>query len=60
MSVQFVNSDSITHNPTANDGSWTSGNIAPSGQNVVNFPNAGNFAYHCAIHPNMVATVTVN
>ena len=57
-SVTWTNNDSTTHTSTANGGAWSSGSIAPGGQFSRTFPSAGVFAYHCAIHPGMVGTVT--
>jgi plastocyanin len=49
----------ITHNITADDGSFTSG-LLPAGQSFrVPFSAAGTYAYHCSIHPTMKGTVTV-
>ena len=58
--VQWLNNDTTTHMPAANDGSWTAGNVAPGGTFNQAFPTAGTYGYHCAIHPNMVGTITVN
>jgi plastocyanin len=57
-SVTWINNDSTTHTSTADGGAWNSGSIAPGGQFSRTFPSAGVFAYHCAIHPGMVGTVT--
>lgn len=57
--VTWTNNDTTTHTSTANNGAWNSGNIAPGGKFSATFPSAGSFTYHCAIHPGMVGTVTV-
>ena len=59
QSVTWTNNDSTAHTSTGNDGSWNSGAIAPGASFSQMFPNAGTFAYHCAIHPGMVGTVAV-
>ena len=59
QSVTWTNSDGTTHDVVANDGSFTTGNLAPSGSGTITFQTAGAYSYHCAIHPNMVAAVTV-
>ena len=58
-SVTWTNNDSITHTSTADGGAWSSGSIAPGGKFTATFSTAGSFKYHCAIHPGMVGTVTV-
>lgn len=55
----FVNNDNTTHTSAADGGAWNSGNIAPGASFSQTFQTAGSFTYHCAIHPNMVGTVTV-
>jgi plastocyanin len=66
--VQWVNNDQgggvyggtgTTHNITADDGGFTSGNIAPGGTFERTYTVAGSYAYHCSIHPTMKGTVTV-
>jgi len=59
-SINWVNNDSIAHTATANNGTtFNSGTIAPGGSFKATFSAAGTFAYHCAFHPGMVGTVTV-
>jgi plastocyanin len=59
-SVNWVNNDSIAHTSTANNGTtFNSGTIAPGASFKATFNTAGSFAYHCAFHPGMVGTVTV-
>ncbi|MCX6774763.1 MAG: cupredoxin family copper-binding protein [DPANN group archaeon] len=57
--VTWTNMDSVTHTIAANDGSFSSGNIAPGGTYAHTFGTAGVTAYHCSIHPSMTGTVTV-
>jgi plastocyanin len=52
-------STGTTHNITADDGGFTSGNIAPGATFERTFAVAGSYAYHCSIHPTMKGTVTV-
>ena len=59
-SINWVNTDSIAHTSTANNGtSFNSGTIAPGASFKATFSTAGSFAYHCAFHPGMVGTVNV-
>jgi plastocyanin len=57
--VTWVNNDVVAHTSTANGGAWNSGSIAPGGRFAMTYPTAGSFPYHCAIHPGMIGTVTV-
>jgi plastocyanin len=57
--VSWLNSDSITHTSAANNGLFTSPNVAPNSRFNFTFTTAGTFPYHCTIHPNMVGTITV-
>jgi plastocyanin len=57
--VMWMNNDSIAHTSTSDNGTWDSGTMAPGASFSRTFPTAGTFTYHCAIHPNMVGTVTV-
>ena len=57
--VTWVNNDSSPHTVTANDGSFGSGNVAPTGTYTFTFTKPGTYAYHCLYHPWMVGTVIV-
>lgn len=61
-SVAWVNCEatSIPHTSTSDAGVWTSGSLAPGAAYVRVFADTGSFAYHCAIHPSMKASVAVN
>jgi plastocyanin len=58
-SVTWTNADAVAHTATADDASFDTGNIAAGGSDSITFATAGSFAYHCAIHPAMTGTVTV-
>ena len=47
------------HTVTADDGSFDSKSLASNATFSQTFAKAGTFAYHCAIHPGMKGTVTV-
>ena len=57
--VTWSNGDTAQHTATADDGSWDTGSIANGASASQAFPDAGTFAYHCAIHPAMTGTITV-
>jgi len=57
--VTWTNQDSTQHTVTADDGSFDSGPLAQGGTFTHTFETAGTFSYHCNIHPNMKATITV-
>jgi plastocyanin len=57
--VTWNNNDSVTHQPTADSNAWSG--IASSGGSYSRaFPTAGNYPYHCAIHPAMTGTIIVH
>ena len=57
--VVWTNNDTSPHTVTADDGSFTSGNLAPGQTYSYTFGSAGTYHYHCTYHPWMVATVIV-
>jgi plastocyanin len=57
--VTWTNQDSATHTATADDGSWDTGNLAQGASGSITFDTPGTYTYHCAIHPNMTASITV-
>lgn len=57
--VTWTNNDSAGHTVTADGGSFASQTIAPGSTFAQTFATAGTFAYHCAIHPSMTATIVV-
>jgi plastocyanin len=57
--VTWVNHDSIIHTVSSTDGSFDSG-ILQRGQTFsYTFDKEGEYSYYCALHPNMVGTVSV-
>ena len=58
--VTWTNAGAAPHTVTADNGAFDSGRLAPGASFSQTFDTAGSFAYHCAIHPNMVGTSTVN
>src|SRR3954451_3903014 len=57
--VTWTNQDSVAHTATLDDKSVDSGNIAQGAKFDHAFTQAGTFAYHCSIHPQMKGTITV-
>lgn len=49
----------VTHNITADDSFFSSGNLPPGQTFQTTFSSQGTFTYHSAIHPRMKGTVTV-
>lgn len=57
--VEVTNSDSIPHTWTSDDDLFDSGSLGQGDTFDFAFDEAGEFAYHCDIHPTMTGTVTV-
>ena len=57
--VTWTNGDQISHTATADGGSFDTGTLGNGDSNTVTFATAGSFPYHCAIHPAMTGTITV-
>ena len=58
-SSSVYGSTGVTHNITADDASFTSGSLPPGNTFQHTFTGAGDYAYHCSIHPTMKGTITV-
>ena len=58
--VRWVNGDHTTHQMMSDNGAFpTSGFIRAGETYSITLGTAGTYHYHCAIHPNMVGTITV-
>jgi plastocyanin len=57
--VTWSNKDNLPHTVTADDGSFSSGNLNPTDQFSWTFLKPGTYSYHCSYHPWMKATVIV-
>ena len=57
--ITWTNDQSSPHTITADDNSFDSGSIAQGEQFAQTFDTPGTFTYHCSIHPDMTATITV-
>jgi plastocyanin len=56
--VTWKNDDGATHHPVADDGSWNAGDVKGGGSVSAKPTKSGK--YHCAIHPDMKGSITVN
>jgi len=59
VTVTWTNMDDAPHTVTADDNSFTSGDLNKGDTYTHKFTSAGTVAYHCAIHPSMKASVVV-
>ena len=57
--VTWTNQDSAPHTATGDNGEFDTGQLAQGGSASVTFDTAGTYAYHCAVHPDMVASIVV-
>ena len=57
--VSWTNGDAVAHTVTSNTGNELSGSLSPAANYQHIFAAAGNYPYHCAIHPTMTGAVTV-
>jgi plastocyanin/FtsP/CotA-like multicopper oxidase with cupredoxin domain len=58
-SLRWTNSDTAAHSATADDHSWMSPTLSSGKSFVRVFSAKGTFTYHCHIHHEMTASVTV-
>ena len=57
--VVWSNNDTVPHTVTANDGTFSSGNMNPGDTFSWTFSNPGNYSYHCSYHPWMKGVIVV-
>ena len=58
--ITWTNKDSAPHTVTSNSGNELDSGQLSQGQSYSHtFTQAGTYAYHCAVHPSMTATVVV-
>jgi len=59
--VVWTNKDTAPHTVTSDRGAWTDSGTLSTGKTFsLTMTKPGTYAYHCAVHPNMVATLTVS
>ncbi|MBN9386896.1 MAG: cupredoxin family copper-binding protein [Chloroflexi bacterium] len=57
--ITWTNMDSASHTVTSDTGAFNSGILKTNDTFQFTFNTPGTFTYHCSIHPNMKATITV-
>jgi len=57
--VTWRNEDGVAHTVTADQGGFNSGNIEGGSEFTHTFSQAGEYPYHCEIHPSMKGKVVV-
>ena len=57
--VTWTNNDYTTHTVTADDNSFSSGNLNQGDAYSYTFDSIGTFKYHCSIHTVMTGSVVV-
>jgi plastocyanin len=58
--ITWTNKDALAHTVTSNSNAFNSPTMGTGATFSFTFANAGTYSYYCAIHPSMVASVTVN
>lgn len=58
--VTWTHDGDLTHNVTSRDGSFASDNLASGETFTHTFTEAGDFAYRCTLHGQMIATLDVS
>ena len=57
--IVWANRDTVAHTVTAEDGSFSSGTIAPGDSFEQRFEKIRSYSYFCKFHPEMKGTVTI-
>lgn len=58
--ITWTNQDNSPHTVTSDTSAFESGTLGNGGTFSFTFNNVGAFAYHCAFHPSMRASIIVN
>jgi quinohemoprotein ethanol dehydrogenase len=58
-SVRWINNGTTSHTIVAQDGSWTTGTLAPAQEALVLFKKPGIYLYKCKEHPWAIGQLTV-
>jgi plastocyanin len=57
--VTWVNQGAAPHTATGDGGEFDTGQLAPGESGSITFDVPGTYNYHCAVHPDMTATIVV-
>lgn len=57
--ITWINKDSTSHHVVSDTGVFDSGNLNKGQSYNYTFYQAGNYSYHCSIHPSMTGTILV-
>jgi plastocyanin len=57
--VTWTNTDAVAHSATADDGSFDTGLLEKGESGSVTLNEAGEYTYHCSLHPNMTGKIIV-
>ncbi|HET6996013.1 MAG TPA: cupredoxin domain-containing protein [Chitinophagaceae bacterium] len=57
--ITWINDDNMVHTVTADDASFSSGDIAPGAKFTHTFSNTGTYNYHCMHHSGMTGTIII-
>jgi plastocyanin len=57
--VTWTNNEAVTHTVASDTGAFDSKNMSKGSNFSHTFSEKGTFSYHCAIHPGMKGTITV-
>lgn len=58
--ITWINKDNIAHQVVSDTGLFDSGILAPGDSFNYTFNQAGDYPYHCSIHPSMVGIIVVS
>lgn len=57
--VTWTNNDAVPHSVVMDDGSCQTDQLSQNATASLAFSAAGDYAFHCGVHPSMTATITV-
>jgi plastocyanin len=57
--ISWTNNDAAQHTVTLDDGSCTTPQFSTDATGSLTFTQAGTYAYHCNVHPNMTGRIVI-